>query len=65
MVPDLHGVADAGTHRAAAVRITARTAAEVFMVPGATNCRRGTCCLRMLCRDALQLRRALYRKPGQ
>lgn len=62
---DLHGEAGAGVQRAAAVRMTVRAAAEIFMVPRGRGCGRGMCCLRILCRGALQLRQTFYREPGQ
>ena len=46
-------------------RMTARAAAETFMVAVSRGCGRSTCCLRILGRDPLQLRLALYREPGQ
>lgn len=57
---DLHGEADAGAQRAAMVRMTARAAAETFMVAVSRGCGRSACCLRILCRDSLQLRLALF-----
>ena len=54
---DLHGEADAGAQRAAAVRRTARAAAETFMVAvGRVWGGPGT--------DPLQLRLARHRVPG-
>ena len=54
---NLHGEAEAGAQRAAAVRRTARAAAETFMVAVG----RGWGDPRA---DPLQLRLALYRVPG-
>lgn len=56
-----HGEADAGPQRVAAVRMTVRAAAEVFMVPGAEAAGDGIRCLRILCRDALQLRQTFLK----
>lgn len=54
--PNLHGEADAGTQRAAVVRMTQRAAAETFMVLAGRGCGSCRCCLRSLCRDLLQFR---------
>lgn len=62
---DLHGEADAGAQRAAMARMTARAAVETFMVAVGRGSGTSTGCLRILCRDSLQLRLALYREPGR
>lgn len=63
--PDLHGEADAGVQKVAVARMTARAAAKTFMVPVGRGCGSSTRCLRIFCRDRLQLRLPLYKESGQ